>query len=112
MQLRLWKNNRFNGVYYEKLLASAVAALALTVTANVASAEEQDVAKIKCSEFLQSGSTMPLLIMWIDGYLSAASDNTTMDDAYIEELGNKLGEFCGKNQNATLWDAISSLSDE
>ncbi len=55
---------------------------------------------------------MPLLIMWIDGYLSAASDNTTMDDAYIEELGNKLGEFCGKNQNATLWDAISSLSDE
>ena len=79
----------------KKLLASAVAALALTVTANVASAEEQDVAKIKCSEFLQSGSTMPLLIMWIDGYLSAASDNTTMDDAYIEELGNKLGEFCG-----------------
>ena len=59
----------------KKLLASAVAALALTVTANVASAEEQDVAKIKCSEFLQSGSTMPLLIMWIDGYLSAASDN-------------------------------------
>ena len=51
----------------KKLLASAVAALALTVTANVASAEEQDVAKIKCSEFLQSGSTMPLLIMWIDG---------------------------------------------
>ena len=50
----------------KKLLASAVAALALTVTANVASAEEQDVAKIKCSEFLQSGSTMPLLIMWID----------------------------------------------
>lgn len=96
----------------KKLLASAVAALALTVTANVASAEEQDVAKIKCSEFLQSGSTMPLLIMWIDGYLSAASDNTTMDDAYIEELGNKLGEFCGKNKNATLWDAISSLSDE
>ena len=43
----------------KKLLASAVAALALTVTANVASAEEQDVAKIKCSEFLQSGSTMP-----------------------------------------------------
>ena len=72
----------------KKLLASAVAALALTVTANVASAEEQDVAKIKCSEFLQSGSTMPLLIMLIDG------------------------EFCGKNQNATLWDAISSLSDE
>ena len=35
----------------KKLLASAVAALALTVTANVASAEEQDVAKIKCSEF-------------------------------------------------------------
>lgn len=96
----------------KKLLTVTVAALALTLTANAASAEEQDVAKIKCSEFLQSGSNMPLLIMWIDGYLSAASDNTTMDDAYIEELGTKLGDFCGKNQNATLWDAISSLSDE
>ena len=93
----------------KKLLASAVAALALTVTANVASAEEQDVAKIKCSEFLQSGSTMPLLIMWIDGYLSAASGNTTFSDAYAEQLGSKLGEFCGTNQNATLLDAINSL---
>lgn len=87
-------------------------AVAMTGGSFAVQAEETDVAKIKCSEFLQSGSTMPLLIMWIDGYLSAASDNTTMDDAYIEELGNKLGEFCGKNQNATLWDAISSLSDE
>ena len=112
MQLRLWKNNRINGVYYEKITSFSSSCTSINRTANVASAEEQDVAKIKCSEFLQSGSTMPLLIMWIDGYLSAASDNTTMDDAYIEELGNKLGEFCGKNQNATLWDAISSLSDE
>ena len=93
----------------KKLLTSAVAALALTVTANVASAEEQDVAKIKCSEFIQSGNSMTLLIMWIDGYLSAASGNTTFSDAYAEQLGSKLGEFCGTNQNATLLDAINSL---
>lgn len=96
----------------KKLLTATVAALTLSLTANAALAEEQDVAKIKCSEFVQSGDNMPLLIMWIDGYLSAASGNTTMDDAYIDELGTKLGEFCGKNANATLWDAISSLSDE
>lgn len=96
----------------KKLLTATIAALTLSLTANAALAEEQDVAKIKCSEFVQSGDNMPLLIMWIDGYLSAASGNTTMDDAYIDELGTKLGEFCGKNGNATLWDAISSLSDE
>lgn len=96
----------------KKLLIATVAALTLSLTANVASADEQDVAKIKCSEFVQSGDNMPLIIMWIDGYLSAASGNTTMDDDYVEQLGTKLGEFCGQNPNATLWDAMSSLDGE
>ncbi len=96
----------------KKFFALAVVALAVSVVANVASAEEQDISKIKCSEFVQSGDNMPLLMMWIDGYLSAASGNTVMDDAYIEDLGVKLGEFCGKNPNATLFEAIDAYSQQ
>ncbi len=95
----------------KKLIIGALAALCMISGMNSVQAEDQDVAKIKCSEFLNSGSTMPLLIMWIDGYLSAASGNTSMDDEYIEQLGTKLGEFCGANKNATLMDAIESLSE-
>ena len=92
----------------KKLIIGALAALCMISGMNSVQAEDQDVAKIKCSEFLNSGSTMPLRI---DGYLSAASGNTSMDDEYIEQLGTKLGEFCGANKNATLMDAIESLSE-
>lgn len=85
--------------------------MTLCAFSNAAHSEEQDVAMIKCSEFLQSGNNIPLLIMWIDGYLSAASDNTTFDDAYSEELGNKLGSFCKDNADASIMDAINSLGE-
>ncbi len=95
----------------KKFLASIFVATTIACTSGVALADEQDVAQIKCSEFLQSGDTMPLLIAWIDGYLSAASDDTVIDDAYLEELGTNIGKFCGQNADATLWDAIQSLGD-
>lgn len=89
----------------------AVAASALLMSSVAVHAEDQDIAELKCSEFLQSGQTMPLLLMWIDGYISAATDNTVMDDAYVEELGTKLGSFCKTNPDATIMDALQSLGD-
>ena len=95
----------------KKFIVAATAALVMTLSAGAVQAEDHDVAQIKCTEFLQSGSFMPSLLMWIDGYLSAATDNTVMDDAYIEELGTKLGSFCTANPDATLLDAINSLGE-
>lgn len=93
----------------KKFLTAITAAATLVLSANAVLAEEQDVAQIKCAEFLQSGPNMPLLIMWIDGYLSAASNDTVMNDDYIENLGNQLGSFCRANPDATLWDAVNAL---
>lgn len=95
----------------KKFLATAVTAAFIACSFGSVQAEEQDVAQIKCSEFLQSGDSMPLLLMWIDGYLSAASDDTVCDDAYIEELGSELGNFCKSNPDATIWDAMQSLGN-
>lgn len=95
----------------KRSLMIAALASAMSCSMGVVQAEEQDIAQIKCTEFLQSGSFMPSLLMWIDGYLSAATDNTVMDDAYIEELGTKLGSFCKANPDATLLDAINSLGE-
>lgn len=95
----------------KKFLIAAVSALALTMSAGAANAEDQDMSKLKCSEFLQSGQSMPLIIMWIDGYLSAASDNTVMDDNYTKELGVHLGTFCKQNPDATIMDAMSTIGE-
>ncbi len=54
---------------------------------------------------------MPLIIMWIDGYLSAASDNTVMDDNYTKELGVHLGTYCKQNPDATIMDAMDSIGE-
>ncbi len=35
-----------------------------------------------------------------------------MNDEYVEQLGTKLGEFCGQNPDATLWDVLSSFNEE
>lgn len=52
----------------KKFIVAATAALVMTLSAGAVQAEDQDVAQIKCTEFLQSGSFMPSLLMWIDGY--------------------------------------------
>ena len=96
----------------KKFLVAVATASALLISSGATFAEDQDIAELKCSEFLQSGQTMPLLLMWIDGYISAATDNTVMDDAYIEELGTKQGSFCKTNPDATIMDAMQSLGDQ
>lgn len=50
--------------------------------------------------------------MWIDGYMSGKSDNTTISDAWIEKLGLHLGKFCGMNPNKTIMQAIEAMPEE
>lgn len=95
----------------KKFLVAVAAASALLMSSVAVHAEDQDIAELKCSELMQSGQNIPLFMMWIDGYISAATDNTVMDDAYIEELGTKIGSFCKTNPDATIMDAIQSLGE-
>ena len=51
-------------------------AVAMTGGSFAVQAEETDVAKVKCSEFIQDKESMGMLLMWLDGYASQKSDNT------------------------------------
>ena len=86
-------------------------ALLLSSFSGSAHAEEQDMAKIPCKEFLADQKNMPLMIMWIDGYMSGKSDNTTISDEWIEKLGKHLGEFCGKNPGKTIMQAMEAMPE-
>lgn len=93
-----------------KKMLALVALLALMAMPSLVKAEENvDIAKIPCNGFLElAEDEMAGFIFWIDGYLSAKSGDTTMNDAYIERLGTHLGTFCGNNPNKTLMDAIKA----
>ena len=78
----------------------------------VAQAETKDVMKTTCKELVSDQKDMPLLMMWIDGYLSAESDNTVISDEWSKKLDNHMNEFCSKNPNKTIKDAIDALPSE
>ena len=42
-------------------------AVAMTGGSFAVQAEETDVAKVKCSEFIQDKESMGMLLMWLDG---------------------------------------------
>lgn len=96
----------------KKFIFGAIAAAFLLSAPLAAQAETKDVAKTTCKEFLSDKDDMPLLIMWIDGYLSAASDNTVFSQEWQQKLGQHLGEFCGKNPDKTIMDAMNALPSE
>lgn len=43
-----------------------------------------------------------VLIIWIDGYLSGITGDTSFDDAYLEQFTNNLGEACAKSPEAMV----------
>ena len=82
-----------------------------TLHTAVASADDEtDMAKITCKEFLSAGeSEMGLMLTWIDGYMSARSDNTMMSKAWMEKLGAHMASFCSSNPGKTIMDAMNAV---
>ncbi len=92
-----------------KFLLPAILA-AFVALAPSAHAEDIDMGKITCKEFMSSTQNeMTMLIFWIDGYLSGVSDNTMLTDAWLEELGDHLGSYCSKNGKHTIMQAIEAI---
>ena len=94
------------------LTAAAVSMLFAAPFASYATEQDVDVAKITCKEFLEAKNNMPMMLMWIDGYMSGKSDNTVISDAWMEKLGMHLGTYCGKNPGKTIMDAMEAMPAE
>ena len=79
----------------------------------MASAEEPvDMSKLSCKEFLSADqSKIGMMLMWIDGYMSGKSDNTMMDNAWMEKLGTHMGKYCASNPQKTIMDAIENMPE-
>ena len=92
-------------------LLSALALAMLGGAPVVAQAAQQDVAKISCKDFLNDKDHISLMVMWIDGYMSGKSDNTTISDEWMEKLGTHLGTYCAKNPSKTIMDAIQAVPE-
>lgn len=93
----------------KKFIMSAIIAAVFCSAPLAALAEDIDMGKITCQEFMDDEENMPMMIMWIDGYMSAASNNTILNDAWLERLGIHLGTFCGTTPSKTIMQAIEAM---
>ena len=96
----------------KKMLLAVAAAAVLCGAPFASQAADQDMAKITCKDFLADQANMPLMIMWIDGYMSAQSENTVLSEEWIQKLGMHLGMFCGKNPDKTIMQAMEAMPAE
>lgn len=70
----------------------------------------QDMTKLSCKEFMDSGDAgIGMTLVWLDGYLSALKNDPNMDEAWMEELGTEVGKFCSQNPAKPVFDAIRAF---
>lgn len=77
------------------------AALVLAGGMTQASAWEFDMAEVTCSD-LENAEQAAMMMFWLDGYISAEEEDTTVSSDWIEELGNYLKEGCTEGNYKVL----------
>lgn len=73
-----------------------------------------DFGEITCGEFLQELSTSSsedagVVLMWIDGYLSGVSGDTSLNWKDLEKFSTNLVAYCGKKPDEKVLDAAEAV---
>ncbi len=91
-------------------MTAVIMAMLSFASAGVAQAQDVDMGKITCKQFLDAEKgEMESMLFWLDGYISALSENTVMSEEWMIELGTHLASFCIKNNSATLLEAVDAM---
>ncbi len=76
-------------------------------------AEGTDMAKFPCKDFAALPQTnaeaLKYTIFWVDGYLSAESEDTTIDEEWLATLTKNMLTYCSANPGKTVMDAMQNL---
>ncbi len=90
-----------------------IAALFTVFMAMGGVASAKDMAKVPCDEFMRGDNTVKAyIVFWLDGFMSAQSENTEMDDEWIKKLSTHMGMYCSQNGSKTIMDAIEAMPEE
>ena len=94
-----------------KTILTSLLVLALTFTATSASAQVLlDVSKITCWQFVTYKVTNPRLIaIWVSGYYHGKRGDTVVDTQDIEAKADKVEEYCTKNPDVPMMDAVETV---
>ena len=94
-----------------KTIFTSLLVLALAFSATSAGAQVLlDVSKITCWQFVTYKVTNPRLIaIWVSGYYHGKRGDTVVDTQDIEAKADKVEEYCTKNPDVPMMDAVETV---
>lgn len=92
----------------KKLIILMSVLFSTTYMVNVYPSEEFDIATMTCRESSKDEDEEALII-WLDGYLTAAAGRTESSERDMEALGNFIETECRKDPNQTILSIIEKL---
>ena len=88
------------------------AALALSASPALAADQTIPLATMTCRQFVDSPKdTIGVILTWMMGYLQDSDEPAELNFGKMEELGKKLGAYCGLNPTHGVMRALDKVSD-
>jgi acid stress chaperone HdeB len=76
----------------------------------VANAQEIDLSKMTCKQFVESGKqTMGSIMIWLDGYFASEDDPAVIDFPELNASTEKLRSYCVDNPTTPLMTAAEEI---
>ena len=89
-----------------------VAVVAMSISPAFAADQTIPLAAMTCKQFVDSPKdTIGVILTWMMGYLQDEDEPAEINFTKMEELGQKLGAYCGQNPTHGVMTALDKVSD-
>lgn len=95
-----------------KKLLLLLACILCVFATNPAMANDQDMGKLTCKELLASKDDIPFIMFWVDGYMSAKSDNLVLNADWMKTLTEHYISYCQQHPRDTILDTMEAIPSE
>jgi acid stress chaperone HdeB len=95
-----------------KRIGVVVTSIALAMAPALAADKTIPLATMTCKQFVDSPKdTIGVILTWMMGYLQDEDEPAELDFSTMEDLGKKLGTYCGQNPTHGVMRALDKVSD-
>lgn len=75
--------------------------------------QQVDMAKYTCGDLLsEKQDDAGIILIWLDGYLSGKTDDTTIDMKFLGEMAEAVGSACRDNPNGRVLKILQDLTGQ
>ncbi len=100
----------------KKAVITALLLLCVFAVSGIAHARKSkgvDMEEYTCRDLMQEkAEDIGLVLMWVDGYLSCETGDLKMDEDWIQEMAETIGNACQNDPDAYLIDIVEKMAEQ